>query len=57
MRMRLMLTPEELVEVNAKIQDIVEPYRQRERGDSAPPESRTVLMHYSAFPDESHKPS
>ncbi|MEN3610907.1 ArsR/SmtB family transcription factor [Plantactinospora sp. ZYX-F-223] len=47
----LMLTAEELVELNDRIRELMRPYRRRERVD--PPEgSRPVMVHYAALPME-----
>jgi DNA-binding transcriptional ArsR family regulator len=51
MRMYLLLSPEELIEVNNQVAAILEPYRQRERTEP-PEDARRVLMHYSAFPED-----
>jgi len=47
----LMMTAEELVELNDAVRELMRPYRRRERVD--PPEgSRRVLIHYAALPME-----
>ncbi|GAA3760628.1 helix-turn-helix domain-containing protein [Plantactinospora mayteni] len=47
----LMMTAEELVELNDRIRELMRPYRRRERVD--PPEgSRPVMVHYAALPME-----
>jgi DNA-binding transcriptional ArsR family regulator len=52
MRMQLILTAEELIEVNKQVTAILDPYRQRVRRADPPEGARRVLLHYSAFPDE-----
>ena len=52
MRMQLLLTAEELIEVNKQVTAILDPYRQRVRRADPPAGSRQVLLHYSAFPDD-----
>lgn len=46
----LLLTAEELTEVNKRIGELLDPYRRRERMDDAPAEARPVAVHYAAFP-------
>ncbi|MEQ4303724.1 helix-turn-helix domain-containing protein [Plantactinospora sp. B6F1] len=47
----LMLTAEELTELNGRIRELMRPYRRRER--VGPPEgSRPVMVHYAALPME-----
>ncbi|NMO54358.1 winged helix-turn-helix transcriptional regulator [Actinoplanes sp. TBRC 11911] len=50
-RMHLLLTAEELAEVNKQVMAVLEPYRAREREAGAPEGARRVLMHYLVFPD------
>jgi DNA-binding transcriptional ArsR family regulator len=52
MRLQLLLTAEELIEVNKQVTAILDPYRQRVRRTDPPAGARQVLLHYSAFPDE-----
>lgn len=47
---QLLLTVEELAALNQQVQDLLEPYRKRERQADAPDGSRTVAVTYAAFP-------
>jgi len=49
---KLLVTAEELVEINERIQALVDPYRMRERQADPPEGARQTIVHYSAFPDE-----
>jgi DNA-binding transcriptional ArsR family regulator len=46
----LLLTAEELTQVNAAINGVLAPYARRERIADAPADARTVSVHYAAFP-------
>lgn len=46
----LLLTAEELTEVNRRIREVLDPYRRRERIADAPDGARPVAVHYAAFP-------
>ena len=46
----LLLTAEELTEVNRRVKEVLDPYRRRERMDGAPEDARPVAVHYAAFP-------
>jgi DNA-binding transcriptional ArsR family regulator len=46
----LLMTAEELVALNERVAELVEPYRRRERMDDAPADARPVTVHYAAFP-------
>ena len=48
----LLLTAEELVEVNRRVQEVLAPYRRRDRMAEAPADARPVAVHYAAFPVE-----
>lgn len=48
---QLLLTAEELKALNARIADLVEPYRTRNRQDDTPPAARRVHFNYMAFPE------
>jgi DNA-binding transcriptional ArsR family regulator len=48
---RLVLTAEELTEINRQVQELLEPYRMRSRQDDAPAEARVVQVNYMAFPE------
>ncbi|GIE89484.1 ArsR/SmtB family transcription factor [Actinoplanes regularis] len=52
MGQHLLLTAEELGEVNEKIRALMEPYRVRERQDDPPVGARRVVVQYLAFPAE-----
>ncbi|WP_067494520.1 helix-turn-helix transcriptional regulator [Actinoplanes sp. TFC3] len=52
----LLLTAEELVELNAKVTALVEPYRRRNRIGKAPEGARPVTLQYAAVPrDEAER--
>ncbi|GAB3810729.1 ArsR/SmtB family transcription factor [Micromonospora zhanjiangensis] len=46
----LLLTAEELAQVNAAVRDVLAPYRRRDRLPDPPADARTVAVHYAAFP-------
>jgi DNA-binding transcriptional ArsR family regulator len=46
----LLLTAEELVQVNAAVREVLAPYVRRERLADAPAGARTVTVQYAAFP-------
>ena len=46
----LLLTPDELVALTARVTELMEPYRRRERMEDAPADARPVAVHYAAFP-------
>jgi DNA-binding transcriptional ArsR family regulator len=46
----LLITPDELSEVSARIREVLEPYQRRERLADPPEGARTVAVHYAAFP-------
>lgn len=48
----LLLNAEELVEVNRRVKEVLDPYRRRERMAEAPAGARPVAVHYAAFPVE-----
>jgi DNA-binding transcriptional ArsR family regulator len=48
----LLLTAEELREVNAEVQKILSPYERRRRAPDPPAGARPVVVHYAAFPIE-----
>jgi DNA-binding transcriptional ArsR family regulator len=48
----LLLNAEELVEVNRRVKEVLDPYRRRERMAEAPADARPVAVHYAAFPVE-----
>jgi len=48
----LLLNAEELVEVNRQVQEVLAPYRRRDRMADAPADARPVAVHYAAFPVE-----
>lgn len=48
----LLLTAEELIEVNRRVKEVLDPYRRRERMDDAPADARPVAVHYAVFPVE-----
>jgi DNA-binding transcriptional ArsR family regulator len=48
----LLLTAEELIEVNQRVKAVLDPYRRRERMAEAPAGARAVVVHYAAFPVE-----
>jgi len=48
----LLLNAEELVEVNRRVREVLDPYRRRERMGEAPADARPVAVHYAAFPVE-----
>jgi DNA-binding transcriptional ArsR family regulator len=52
MRSHLLLTAEELVALNTQVEALVEPYRRRARQADPPDDARTVMFHYSTFPEE-----
>ncbi|MDP9798848.1 DNA-binding transcriptional ArsR family regulator [Catenuloplanes nepalensis] len=45
------MTPDEALKVNQAIMDLIDPYRRRNRADP-PSESRTVVIHYAATPQD-----
>ena len=47
----LLLTADELAELNRRVDELVDPYRMRNRQADAPPEARRVQFNYMAFPD------
>jgi DNA-binding transcriptional ArsR family regulator len=49
---KLLVTAEELAEINEKIRAVVDPYRMRDRHADPPEGARAANVHYSAFPDE-----
>jgi DNA-binding transcriptional ArsR family regulator len=51
-RMHLLLTADELAEVNKQVMAVLEPYRPHDRQAGLPDGARRVLMHYLVFPDE-----
>lgn len=51
MGQRLLLTAEELRDLSRQIRELVEPYRLRERQNSAPEGARKVALSYMAFPE------
>ena len=51
MGQRLLITAEELHEINGKVRDLLEPYRMRERQDTAPTGARRVAVNYTAYPE------
>ena len=48
----LLLNADELVEVNRRVKEVLDPYRRRERMGEAPADARPVAVHYAAFPVE-----
>lgn len=48
----LLLNAAELAEVNRRVQEVLAPYRRRERMAEAPADARPVAVHYAAFPVE-----
>ncbi len=46
----LMVTADELQELNQAVRDLLAPYSRRERGADAPPDARPVAANYVAFP-------
>lgn len=48
----LLLNAEELIEVNRRVKEVLDPYRRRERMAEAPADARPVAVHYAAFPVE-----
>jgi DNA-binding MarR family transcriptional regulator len=48
----LLLTAEELREVNAAVQELLSPYERRRRAADPPEGARPVAVHYVAFPTE-----
>jgi DNA-binding transcriptional ArsR family regulator len=50
MTQSLLLTDEELREVNAAVQKVLEPYERRRRIADPPEGSRPVAVHYASFP-------
>ncbi|WP_433373198.1 ArsR/SmtB family transcription factor [Actinoplanes sp. CA-142083] len=52
MGQRLLITADELKEINAKVRELVEPYRMRERQESAPEGVRRVAVTYASFPED-----
>jgi DNA-binding transcriptional ArsR family regulator len=48
---RLLLTADELRDLNAQVLALLEPYRLRERRDTAPEDARKVAVTYMAFPE------
>jgi DNA-binding MarR family transcriptional regulator len=48
----LLLTAEELTQVNAAISEALAPYARRERIADAPADARTVAVHYAAYPTD-----
>ncbi|MEV4637947.1 helix-turn-helix domain-containing protein [Actinoplanes sp. NPDC049548] len=52
----LLVTAAELTELNVRIQELIEPYRRRERITGAPSDARPVAVHYAAFPVEEGLP-
>jgi hypothetical protein len=48
----LLLTVEELHEVNAAVQKVLSPYERKRRVADPPPGARPVAVHYAAFPTE-----
>jgi len=46
----LLLTAEELTQLNAAVRELLEPYSRRERIASAPEGARSVAVRYTAFP-------
>lgn len=49
---QLLLTAEELIVLNERVNELVEPYRLRERQGEAPDGARRVYVNYTAFPAE-----
>ena len=52
MGQRLLVTPDELKEINQRVHDLVKPYRVRERQADAPAGARRVAVNYAAFPED-----
>jgi DNA-binding transcriptional ArsR family regulator len=52
MGQRLLITAEELQEINGKVRDLLEPYRMRERQETAPEGSRRVAVNYTSYPED-----
>ena len=52
MGQRLLITADELKEINAKVRELVEPYRMRERQETAPATARRVSVSYASFPED-----
>lgn len=48
---RLLVTPDELRDLNERVNQLLEPYRMRERQHDAPAGARKVAVNYLAFPD------
>jgi DNA-binding transcriptional ArsR family regulator len=48
---RLLITPDELRDLTARVRALIEPFQLRERRDTAPEGARTVSVGYTAFPD------
>jgi hypothetical protein len=48
----LLVSAEELSEVNRRVKEVLDPYRRRERMAEAPAGARPVVVHYAAFPVE-----
>lgn len=49
---QILVTAEELTEINLKVLALMEPYRVRARRDSAPDGVRHVIVQYMAFPKD-----
>jgi DNA-binding transcriptional ArsR family regulator len=50
MGQRLLVTAEELLELNKRVRALMEPYRMRDRQEVAPEGAREVVVQYAAFP-------
>jgi DNA-binding MarR family transcriptional regulator len=50
MGQQLILTADELTELNKRVRALMEPYRMRDRQDRAPDGARQVVVQYAAFP-------
>ncbi|MEV6347964.1 helix-turn-helix domain-containing protein [Actinoplanes sp. NPDC051851] len=50
MGQQLLVTAEELVEINEKVRGLLEPYRVRDRHEEKPAGARRVVIQYAAFP-------
>ncbi|GAA0521608.1 transcriptional regulator [Paractinoplanes deccanensis] len=54
--LELLLTADELKELTAKVNALTEPYRLRDRQETAPPTARRVHFNYVVFPTEEGQP-
>ncbi|WP_433299860.1 ArsR/SmtB family transcription factor [Actinoplanes sp. CA-030573] len=52
MGQRLLLTADELKELNQRIRELTDPYRMRDRQDEAPEGARRVSVSYAAIPED-----